>query len=196
MLDFIAFLSRHFGSILGHRHRGWFATAIVICFALGGLLIYEHYRDSPPTLTTLYVIVLSAVIGWCLWIWSMQLPKARRGTVGFGVAFVCDTDLQAQKIRNDFVAKIRSLVTKWRVDTGTDFVVLPSWVAVNLENASADKQSKLTHKYATRSNCHFLIWGRARLRQDKSPVHVLDLHGVVRHQELNESQQKHLSIVR
>ena len=110
MSDFITFLSKHFESILSHRHRGWFAAVIVVCFALGGALIYDHYRESPPTLTTLYVICLSALLGLCLWIWSMHLPKARRGTIGFGVAFVCDTDSQAQKIRTNFVAKMRSLV--------------------------------------------------------------------------------------
>lgn len=193
MSDFISFLTTHFRSILSHRHRGWFAAAMVIGFAIGGLLIYEYYRESPPTLMTLYVGFLSSSLGGCVWIWSMQLPKARRGTVGFGAAFVCDTDSQAQKIRNDFFSKMRSLVTTWHVHNGTDFVVLPSWVAVTLENASAHKRLKLERKYASRSNCHFLIWGRARLRQDNSTVHVLDLHGLVRHQELNESQQKHLS---
>jgi len=113
--------------------------------------------------------------------------------LGFGIALVYDDDAQAKRIQSDFITTMRQLVHAWHVDNGTWFLELPSYVAESLERVSGEELEYLAQAYATKTRCHFMVWGRAKLRHDLEDIHVLDLRGLVRHKEIKKTSQAQLS---
>lgn len=110
-----------------------------------------------------------------LW-WFTRLPRVPRKKVGFGVAILYEEGSDGKKIQADFAGKLRELVlVSSRLRYTFHFVEFKDRVARRFVEGEHER-------LAIKTNCHFVIYGRAKSRNlFGDPSYVMELKGVVRH---------------
>ena len=124
--------------------------------------------------------LVAAALGSFVWIVTNRIPRAPRGTFGFGVAIRCDSEGQQSKVRADFIERVQSLVQESAQLGSLKFLVFEPRVAERLAEGPA-----AVRWLARRARLLFLLYGRVRQRElDGQSIHVLDLYGLVGHEEV------------
>jgi len=140
------------------------------------------------SLPELFILVLALLLISVIWLFSRRIPKASKRRVGFGVAISTETKEQRERLAKDFIATLQDLLSKSNLKYGFSFVEFPEYYALRM------KTKEDATKYLRISRCHFMIYGRARMRriQDKDH-HVLNLEGIVAHQPISQEISKRFS---
>lgn len=93
-----------------------------------------------------------------------------------------------RRLRNDFVARLQSLLHREGPGYPIDLRIQPGAFVEELTNRSA------IERFMQQTRGHFLLWGRARQRRlDGEVHHVLELDGWVRHARIQRKVQKKLA---
>jgi tetratricopeptide (TPR) repeat protein len=122
------------------------------------------------------VIVAGTILFW----WRTRVPRARKGSIGFGVAICYEDKVVAAQLRSDIVFSLRDLVTTSAAKYRVDFLEFPVQIA---QRIAGPDDALLASR---RSRLHFILYGRARARGSVggSQKYVLDLHAYVRHRAI------------
>jgi len=139
-----------------HTHTG---LGIALCAAL--LLLtyfFEGFDISQISAAEWTIVIVALVVLYIVWELT-ALPRVPRDRVGFAVAIQFENSTHAQRLRSDFVFALRGLLTAFHFRHEFYFMELPSGIA----NTIADEET--ARRIATRANIHFLLYGRARLRE-------------------------------
>lgn len=123
-----------------------------------------------------WAIVAAFALGIALAWRQTAYPRNPRRKVGFGVAIEYEDDADAARLRSDFVLTLRDMLGASPLRHQFHFVEFPQRVAKDLSN---EERARFV---AQRSNIHFLLYGRGRLRtRPEGPAYVIDLKALVRH---------------
>jgi len=154
--------------------KGLFLVLVV----LGGFLLWIFTAAELAKMSRLQwllgLLVMAAVTG--LW-WFTRLPRVPRGRVGFGIAIVYEDAVEGSRIQADFVARLRELIQgSESLRRRFHFIECDARLARRFVDGEAGG------RLAARTNCHFVIYGRAQSRVVcGGPSHVIELRGFVRH---------------
>jgi len=134
-----------------------------------------------PGLPSWVFALAGAIVILLVWEVTHRLPRPRPGTIGIGVALVCDNEAHEQQVKADFIDRLNTCL---HADDAAPFslVVAPGWAARAVEN-NVDAGA-----LCKRMKCHFLIFGsvRRRIHQGRG-VTLLNFEGVVRHAKLSKA---------
>jgi tetratricopeptide (TPR) repeat protein len=127
------------------------------------------------------IIFLIFLVISSMWLFYRRLPKNRKGKLGFVVAISSDEPKQRNIITNDFLYHLRDLLYNSRTKYSFYLIDVPQYFAAKITN------SEDARYYLNRTKAHFMIYGRARIREfDGEERHVLNLEGLVRHRPIHE----------
>jgi len=185
-------------------------------FFLGivGLLIFFATVDtfiekfSPRPLCRAIVYLSICVIWLIFWLYKRNhLPKNKKGYVGIVVCVETENDKQKNRLKNDFVKRIRELIVQKNLRSIINVILLSNYQAEyaikvleeyvkNKQNKEADKEWR---KIRQRTQGHFFIYGGIRERQDGENKYYLDLEALVIHAPVqfptqNQIVQEFLSV--
>ncbi len=145
-------------------------------------------KVGAPWWSTLPIALISAVIITLVWWRSKQPPKTRKDKIGFLISIACSDDVEAQKLREDFVIPLRKLIKSGRTGDVFHFMELPqpiSRTVVDLDDA---------HAVRGKSRAHFMLYGHVRLRTiDGKDHHIIDLEGLVAHKPIPDHVHESLT---
>lgn len=164
------------GQELWSTRKGLACALLTVAVVLISFFSASNLSGITPNEWTAIIAALLLVSG--LWYATTRIPKARKGNVGFGVAIDFENDTHAKAIDNDFVRRIRDLLTRDDQLYRFEIVEFPQRIAKKVERDSA---LNLLH----RSRCRFMIYGVGRIRVvNGTETHVFNLTGVVSHAPL------------
>lgn len=147
----------------------------------------------------LYSIV--CLIWLCFWLYSRNhLPKNKKGYIGVVVCIETENDKQKNRIKNDFVKRIRDLIAQKNLKNSINVILLSNYQAEyaikvldeyvkNKQNKEADKAWQKVRK---RTASHFFIYGGIKERQDGENRYYLDLEALVIHAPVQFPTQKQI----
>jgi len=168
----------------------WFKKAGLIAsiiVAVSGELIWLANVNA-AWWVTLTITLGTALIITLSWLGSRRPTRTKKDKIGFLVSIACSDDLEAKKLREDFVIPLRSLIKSGRTGGAFHFIELPKHLADTVLDAD-DAQA-----VRVRSRAHFMLYGRVRLRTiDGADHHVIDLEGLVAHKPVPDHLQELLS---
>lgn len=120
-----------------------------------------------------------------VWFLQTRIPKAPSKAIGFGVAIVAYRKEQRERLARDFVDTLKELLSRGRQIYPFAVIEFPQHYAKKIFEGDD------INKYLKKSNCKFLIYGRARedIVQGRM-THVLSLEGIVTHQTIPEDVQQ------
>lgn len=129
-----------------------------------------------------------AILVFAFWLYTCRIPKNKPDKIGIALALQYETPEERKRIHADLVERISSRLASG--ESAHEFYVyeIPGHVAPDIVDApSATKLFK-------RSQCHLLIWGSLRTRnQGSSPKYCLHLEGAVTHATIDQEQSKALA---
>ena len=155
-----------------------FVLVVVLLVTFAGV-------DVSKIQPTEWAIVILSCLGLSFLWWWHRLPRVPKNKLGFGVAIAFEHSDHAQKLRSDFILILRDLLLASQLSQRFHFVEFGASAARGI--VDADDATRL----ARRCNLHFLLHGRARLRNlPNGPAHVINLSGVVRHRPIGSKQSQ------
>jgi hypothetical protein len=165
-----------------YQKTGLFA-ALVLVFSIE-LTALVGLKVSQSVSLTWIVVSLLATIG--TWIWSRAFPKAKADKVGFVVSIASDDDAEAKRFRHDFILTLRRLIMAGHAGNRFQFMEIPRHHAdkiIDLDDAQ---------RLRVKTNAHFVLSGRVRLRElNNKDHHFIELDGVVAHKPIpNQASQQ------
>ncbi len=168
-------------------HRtGLLAVSILIL----GLEIPLFAATKPKLsfMTLILIIAATLLLVLIIWWYSKKVRKTKKDKVGFALSLWCDDENEAKKVREDFILTLRRLIKSGKTGRSFQFLEIPSHIA----EAVIDQDDAQRLKVETR--CHFLIYGRIRLRElNHSQHYFLELDGLVAHKPISQHASKELA---
>jgi tetratricopeptide (TPR) repeat protein len=169
-------------------HQPW--TLVIVLVVATGLLLWLFMGVSLDEISLPEYVLLAVVLALIILVWRLttRLPHSPKGTIGFAVAISSETKYQRERLAKDFVDELRLLLSQGNLKYRFSLVDFPEYYALKVQTA----EDAIT--YLRRSRCHFMVYGRTRIRsiQGRSQ-HVLNLAGVVRHKPIPDEISKSLS---
>ncbi len=159
--------------------------------AIIGLLLFEAVMlntlsANVKVSSIVYLITISTVV--IIWYQTNKLPQTPKDKVGFVVCISSSNEKEKQKIREDFIISLRSLIKNGSEGKTFHFIEIPQHVAEEI----TDKDKALELKNKTKS--HFVIFGRVRFRKiDGKDCYHLNLEGVVGHKPIADAVSLQIS---
>lgn len=161
---------------------------IIIIVLIALLSIFSKIKIEDVTISEAVIIIVIIITIIISWFYPRRFPKAKKGKIGFGLAIYCENRKQRTKLVSDFIITLRDLLRAGNYRHQFFFINFPNYLAKKIV-ASEDVGS-----YFRRSRCHFLIYGRSRIRIIGSKEqHVIDLNGIVTHKSLPPEIRKHFA---
>lgn len=168
----------------------WFKKAGLIASiiaAVSGELVWLANVNA-AWWVTLTITLGTALIITLSWLGSRRPTRTKKDKIGFLVSIACSDDLEAKKLREDFVIPLRNLIKSGRTGGAFHFIELPKHLADSVLDADDAQVVRV------RSRAHFMLYGRVRLRTiDGKDHHVIDLEGLVAHKPVPDHLQESLS---
>ena len=174
---------------------------------LVGFLIFFASIDGfieKFVLISLYraIVYLSICATWLIfWLYKRNhLPKNKKGYIGIVICVEAENDKQKNRLKNDFVKRIRELITQRNIKNFINVILLSNYQAEytikvleeyvkNKQNKGADKEWQKIRK---RTQGHFFIYGGIKERQDGENRYYLDLEALVIHAPVQFPTQKQI----
>ena len=168
------------------RKRALFVgfLGFLIFFASIDGFIEKFAADSMCRLV-FYLVVCA---GWFMfWFYSRKyLPRNKKGHIGIVIAIETENDKQKNRIKNDFVKRLRELIAQRNLKSSINVILLSNYQAEYaidvlgnyVRNKEADKEWQKIRK---RTQGHFFIYGGIKERQDGENSYYLDLEALVTH---------------
>lgn len=173
MDELIKLVQRHWRSPLG-------LVAAIALLSLIAVALLEHL--APAIVAAASVLACACVV--LIWIHARSIRKNPKDRIGVMVAIQCSDEAEEARVREDFVGRIRSLVSKGASSSRLNFIEVPKHLSNTLTDDSA------VDKLRRKANAHFVLHGHVRLRNfDGRQHHVIDIRGLVAHKELEKSVQ-------
>jgi len=141
------------------------------------------------------------VIWFLFWLYKRnRLPKNKRGYIGIIVCIGTENDKQKNRLKNDFVKRIRNLVSEKNLRNKINIVLLSNFQAEYanrvLEHYVKNKQDRdavlVWEKIRKRTRGHFFIYGGIKERQDGDNRYFLDLEAIVIHAPVQFPTQRQI----
>lgn len=172
-----------------HWHKLW-ALGIALFLAIGSFVTILGSVDFGDFGIWHWVALTVLTLGVILiWVHTNRLPKARRGTIGIGIAISSENELQAKQLRSDFTKQLRERMHQLSSNE-VSFIEFRSVIAELLVDSGRESAAPLMRK----SRCHFLIYGQAKQRLVQGErKHILELNGVVLHAPVARETSARLS---
>ena len=162
------------------------ALLIVLFFFLW---MFSGINIEETSLNELIIIFISLMLVFFIWLKSTKISRASKGKIGFAVAITAETKKQGKRIASDFVETLRELLSQGNLRYQFSFIELPQYHSAKIKSAEDAKN------YLRTTKCHFLIFGRARIRQiGGKDNHFLNMEGIVAHRHVPEKISKHLAV--
>lgn len=112
-------------------------------------------------------------------------PRAKKGNIGFAVAISSEKEDQQQRLPSDFTKTLKKLLDESQCKYPFELVEIPQGIAAKIQ--TQEDAIKILRK----SNCKFMIFGTARLRNYKGiETHILSLGSAVIHSEISKEVQE------
>ena len=184
-----------------------FSRKTAFFLGLVGLLIFFATIDgfiekfSPRSLYRA-IAYLSICVTWLIfWLYKRNhLPKNKKGYVGIVICVETENDKQKNRLKNDFVKRIRELIAQRNLKNIINVILLSNYQAEyaikvleeyvkNKQNKEADKEWQ---KIRQRTQGHFFIYGGIKERQDGGNRYYLDLEALVIHAPVLFPTQKQI----
>jgi hypothetical protein len=151
-----------------------------------GIANHPHcrIRDAQISKIEWLVIALSLLLVTIVWRITNRTPRAKKNSVGFGVAIHFESAAQEKAVEADLLGSLKNLLERGKKTYEFEMIRFSS-------RQSRDLDTDAVRKLMSEARCHFLIYGTARVRalQGKD-THVFDLRGVVSHGEIPPSESK------
>jgi hypothetical protein len=158
---------------------------IVLLTLVLALVFFSTIRIETIILRDWEFILLAVLIVIGFWLYSVRLPRAVSGKIGFAIAIIPETKELEERITADFVTKLRALLQNSNFRYHFCFVYIPLHIAREIQ--SLEDAIKVLHD----SRCHFMLYGRARSRNVQGKqLQIIDLDGVVSHNPIPAQVQK------
>lgn len=122
------------------------------------------------------------------WIRSKSYPKPPLNSVGFAIGIEVIDEECCGHIDEDFVRSVEKLLENSQLSKPIKLVRLPETLIKKINNLED------AHKALKKSECVFLVYGKARARRFDGQSHfVLDLESAVRHDEIEIEKSRLLA---
>ncbi|MDA3788487.1 MAG: hypothetical protein PF503_08340 [Desulfobacula sp.] len=156
---------------------------------LGFLIVSSIVNSIKPSQTMIVSsYILTSIFVFILWFMSNKTPKTPKGKIGFVVCIKTSNEEEERVIKEDFISTLRNLLKTGKAGHTFHFIEIPQYKAKTVKDIDDAYSLKVETK------CHFLIFGRVRLRKiNGKDCHILDLDGMVGHRQLNEEIQNALA---
>ncbi len=164
--------------------KGYFAALFILISVVATVLAV----GNAGSIVVVISILLSAILLLLVWLISRAIPKTKKNKVGFVISISCDDELEAKKIRVDFIQTLQRLVKAGRTGSTFQVIEVPSYYSERI--VDADDAQKLRIK----TKAHFILYGRVRVRNiKKKEHHFIELDGLVTHKPISGASSKQLS---
>jgi len=196
MLDkIINYISDNFS-----KKRSFFAGLLgfLILFAMLDGFIEKFISDTSYR----GIGYITICVAWfLLWLYKRnRLPKNKKGYIGIVICVETENDKQKTRIKNDFVKRIRKLISEKNLKDKINIVLLSNYQAEYanriLEHYVKNKQDKKAvldwEKIRKRTRGHFFIYGGIKERQDGDNRYYLDLEALVIHAPVHFPTQRQI----
>jgi len=162
--------------ILKEIRKYWYSKRTIFIIVL---LVFVLFKVSSQDYIVTSLLCVTLLIFWFL---TTRLPKTKKNHIGFTLALSAETETQGQRLVNDFYHDLKQLLSQCRPVYPFDVIELNEYYS-NCINSTED-----AYKYLDKMKCHFMIYGKAKLRQIKGhEYHILEAYGMVRHKILPKS---------
>ena len=115
-----------------------------------------------------------------------HLPNNKKGYIGIVICVETENDKQKNRLKNDFVKRIRELIAQRNLKNVINVILLSNYQAEyairvleeyvkNKQNKEADKEWQ---KIRQRTQGHFFIYGGIKERQNGENRYYLDLEAL------------------
>lgn len=183
----LGFISGSFdlGKFLAYLAVSWRKprALIIVLGTLTAGLLWLFYRIDIGEVSQHYsmteIAILAGVLlfAFILWLGSRRIPRPPKGYCGIAIALVAEGKMEQERLASDFLDSLRGLLDTGSQDCRLKIVEMPRFAA---ERIVADINAAM--KYFDRSRCHFMIYGKAKIRKiNGKQHHVLAMEGIVRH---------------
>ena len=131
-----------------------------------------------------------SAIWFFFWLYKRNhLPKNKKGSIGIIICIETENDKQKDRLKNDFVKRIRDLISQKILKSKINIVLLSNFQAEYanrvLDQYVKNRQSKGAEeewqKIRKRTCGHFFVYGSIKERQDGENRYYLDLEAIVTH---------------
>ena len=146
-----------------------------------------------------YLIICAT---WLIfWLYKRKyLPKNKKGYIGIVICIETENDKQKNRLKNDFVKRIRELIVERNLENFINVILLSNYQVENtikvLEEYAKNKQSKKAdkewQKIRKMTQSHFFIYGGIKERQDGENRYYLNLEALVIHAPVQFPAQKQM----
>jgi hypothetical protein len=163
------------------------STILVIIFLLFLSFIWKFSGSELTELTPFEILFIFSLcfLVYLVWVRAVRLPKCRRKHVGVAIAIAADSEDEYKVMASDFVGTLRRLLNQSGSTHKFFLVEIPQHHASKIETY---EDAILMRK---KCNCHFMVWGTARLRTiGNKQLHLLNLEGQVTHPVIPEHLQR------
>jgi len=184
-----------------------FSKKTAFLCGLVGLLIFfaliddfiEKFIQNKLYLAILYFIV--CLIWFFYWLYKRNyLPENKKGYVGIVICVKTDNDKQKNRLKDDFVKRVRGLIARKNLKKIINVILLSNYQAEYtikvLEEYAINKESKKANKewqkIRKKTHGHFFIYGSIKERQDGENRYYLDLEALVIHAPVQFHTQKQI----
>lgn len=174
-----------------------FFVLLILVVSIDNFL--EKFIQKTSYRAILYVFV--NIIWLLFWLYVRKcLPKNKKGCIGIFICIQTENDKQKNRLKNDFVKRMRELIFQKNLKNIIHVVLLNNYqaeYAIGVLNEYAkDKQNKDTNKewqkVRKRTQGHFFIYGSIKERQDGENRYFLDLEALVIHAPVQFPAQKQI----
>lgn len=168
-------------------HRIGLVAAWIVILGLE-IPLFTVIKPKLDFITLILIIAATLLLASGAWWCSRKPPKTRKGKVGFALSLWCDDEDEAKRVREDFILTLRRLIKSGRTGRLFQFLGIPSHIAETVVDQDDAQRLKVE------TGCHFLIYGRIRLREfNQRPHYFLELDGLVAHRPIPVNASKELA---
>lgn len=183
-------MTPNFEQLLSFIHKQWFEKSglvialTVVLFAVEGLLVAASAQWLLNAGIAISVLVLIAIFWWI----STRPPKTPENKIGFLVSITCGSDVESEKLKEDFLIPLKRLIKSGDAGNFFHFMMLPRHLASSVVDQDEAQMARI------RSRAYFMLYGQVRLRTiGGKEHHVIDLEGLVAHTEIPDAIRRQLS---
>lgn len=164
--------------------------SVVIPFIVG--CIPNHYQAFSKIFLLLFAE--SILIGhW--YYYRLVFPKGRKGIQYIVVAIITENQKQKERISNDFVNNLKSLLIEYQLNSTYDVISLHNAHSINLKRIIEDAflgrnneksniiEIKRFNKVNNRMNSKFIVFGNLISRDSPNNKYILNIEALIRHRD-------------
>lgn len=151
---------------------------IVILFFLF-INLFTGIEYSKIRLFDWSVLGLIIISTFLIWLYTTKVPKTHKNKIGFIVAIFTENKEQYKKLKSDFIETLQENISTGNIRNQFDLIVYHEYYSRKI------KDHEIASIFLNKSNAHFMIYGRGRVRNLKGENHfVLNLEGIVSHKPI------------